>query len=111
MKEEQREQSIDLGRTLLEKESAKHDFSLPATLKAGDVQALAKDFSFDAVDDLYAAIGYGLYTPLQILGKIIPETPKVGRIQKMIDLDNERQGRCHQDQGHRRAVRQIREVL
>ena len=111
VKEEQREQSIDLGRTLLEKGLAKHDFSLPAMLKAGDVQALAKDFSFDAVDDLYAAIGYGLYTPLQILGKIIPETPKVGRIQKMIELDNEKQGRCHQDQGHRRAVRQIREVL
>jgi GTP pyrophosphokinase len=84
VKEEQREQSIEMGRTLLEKELTKHDFSLPAMLKAGDILNLAQDFSFDTVDDLFAAIGYGLYTPLQVLGKVIPETPKVGRLQKMI---------------------------
>jgi GTP pyrophosphokinase len=53
-------------------------------LKAGEVQTLAKEFSFDTIDDLLAAVGYGLYTPLQVLGKVIPEIPKVGRLQKML---------------------------
>jgi GTP pyrophosphokinase len=84
IKEEQRERSIDLGRSLLEKELTKHDFSLSKMLKTGEVQTLAKEFSFDTIDDLLAAVGYGLYTPLQVLGKIIPEIPKVGRLQKML---------------------------
>jgi GTP pyrophosphokinase len=84
IKEEQREQSIELGRSLLEKELTKHDFSLSKMLKTGEVQTLAKEFSFDTIDDLLAAVGYGLYTPLQVLGKIIPEIPKVGRLQKML---------------------------
>jgi len=84
IKEEQRERSIELGRSLLEKELTKHDFSLSKMLKTGEVQTLAKDFSFDTIDDLLAAVGYGLYTPLQVLGKVIPEIPKVGRLQKML---------------------------
>jgi GTP pyrophosphokinase len=84
IKEEQRERSIDLGRSLLEKELTKHDFSLSKMLKTGEVQTLAKEFSFDTIDDLLAAVGYGLFTPLQVLGKMIPETPKVGRLQKML---------------------------
>ncbi len=84
IKEEQRERSIELGRSLLEKELTKHDFSLSKMLKSGEVQTLAKEFSFDTIDDLLAAVGYGLYTPLQVLGKVIPEIPKVGRLQKML---------------------------
>ena len=84
IKEEQREQSIELGRSLLEKELAKHDFSLPKMLKSGEIQTLAKDFSFDAIDDLFAAVGYGLYTPLQVLGKLVPDMPKVSKLQKML---------------------------
>ena len=84
IKEEQRERSIDLGRSLMEKELAKHDLSMSKMMKTGDIQALAKDFSLETLDDLFAAVGYGLYTPLQVLGKMIPEIPKVGRLQKIL---------------------------
>ena len=84
IKEEQRERSIELGKSLIEKELAKHDFSLPQMLKSGEIQSFAKDFSFETVDDLFAAVGYGLYTPLQVLGKILPEPAKVGRLQKIL---------------------------
>ena len=111
IKEEQRERSIELGRSLLEKELTKHDFSLSKMLKSGEIQTLAKEFSFDTIDDLFAAVGYGLYTPLQVLGKVIPEIPKVGRLQKMLGSIKEEQGRRDQDQGHRRAGGQVRKVL
>jgi GTP pyrophosphokinase len=84
IKEEQREQSIELGKSLMEKELVKHDLSLPKMLKSGEIQTFAREFSFDTTDDLFASIGYGLNTPLQVLGKIVPETPKVGRLQKIL---------------------------
>jgi len=85
IKTEQREKSIELGRSLLDKELSKHDMSFSKLLKNGDFAPLAKDFSFETVDDLFAGVGYGLYTPLQVVGKIIPETEKpVGKIKTII---------------------------
>lgn len=84
IKEEQRERSIELGRTLIEKELSKHDFSLSKMLKSGELLSMAKDFSFETTDDLFAGVGYGLYTPLQVLSKVIPEQPKTGKLQKIL---------------------------
>lgn len=84
IKEEQREKSIELGKTLIERELTKNDLSFNKMVKSGELETLAKDFSFGTIDDLFAAVGYGLYTPLQVLGKIIPEPEKVGRIQKIL---------------------------
>jgi guanosine-3',5'-bis(diphosphate) 3'-pyrophosphohydrolase len=84
IKEEQRERSQELGRTLIEKELTKHDLSLSKMLKSGDMAEIGRSFSFETVEDLFAAVGYGRYTPLQILGKVIPETEKVGRLQKIL---------------------------
>jgi GTP diphosphokinase / guanosine-3',5'-bis(diphosphate) 3'-diphosphatase len=84
IKEEQRERSIELGRSLVEKELSKHDLSLSRMLKSGEMAEIGKSFSFETVDDLFAAVGYGRYTPLQILGKVIPESQKVGKLQKIL---------------------------
>jgi len=85
IKTEQREKSIELGRSLLDKELAKHSMSFSRLLKSGDLLPLAKDFSFESVDDLFASVGYGLYTPLQVLNKIIPEEEKpAGKIKTII---------------------------
>ena len=84
IKEEQRERSIELGRTLIDRELAKHGLSFPKMLKSGELQAIAKEFSFATTEDLLAGVGYGLYTPLQVLGKVIPEPEKVSKIRKII---------------------------
>lgn len=84
IKTEQREQSIELGKVLIEKELSKHDLSLSKTLKSGELLAAAKDYSFETLDDFFASIGYGLYTPLQVLGKYIPESEKQGKFKKLI---------------------------
>lgn len=84
IKEEQRGRSIELGRTLIDKELAKHGLSLSKMVKSGELQTLAKEFSFETTDDLFASVGYGLYTALQVLGKVIPEPEKVSRISKII---------------------------
>jgi len=85
IKTEQREKSIELGKNLLEKELSKHDMSFNKFLKGGSFLPIAKDLSFEAVDDLFASVGYGLYTPLQVLNKIIPESVKpAGKIKTII---------------------------
>lgn len=84
IKEEQREKSIELGKTLIERELTKNDLSFNKMVKSGELEALAKDFSFGSIDDLFGAVGYGLYTPLQVLGKIIPEPKKVGGLKKIL---------------------------
>ncbi len=85
IKTEQREKSIELGKNLLEKELSKHDMSFPRLLKSGDLLPIAKEMSFETVDDLFASVGYGLYTPLQVLNKIIPESEKpAGKIKTII---------------------------
>jgi guanosine-3',5'-bis(diphosphate) 3'-pyrophosphohydrolase len=78
IKTQQREGSIELGKTLIEKELTKHNIGLNKFLKSPELQAITKDFGFEAIDDLFAGVGYGLYTPLQVLSKVIPEEEKSG---------------------------------
>jgi len=78
IKTQQRESSIELGKTLIEKELAKHDINFNKFLKSPELQSIAKDFGFGTIDDLFASVGYGLYTPLQVLSKTIPEEAKPG---------------------------------
>jgi guanosine-3',5'-bis(diphosphate) 3'-pyrophosphohydrolase len=84
IKTEQREQSIELGKTLLDKELTKHDKSLAKLLKSGELQTISKEFSFETVEDLFASVGYGLYTPLQVLSKVIPESEKPSKLKTLI---------------------------
>jgi len=84
IKEEQRGRSIELGRALIDKELAKHGLNFSKMLKSGELETLAKEFSFATTDDLFASVGYGLYTALQVLNKVIPESEKVSKISKII---------------------------
>jgi GTP pyrophosphokinase len=76
IKTQQREGSIELGKTLIEKELTKHNIGLNKFLKSSELQTITKDFGFETNDDLFAGVGYGLYTPLQVLSKVIPEEDK-----------------------------------
>lgn len=84
IKAEQRERSVELGKTLIEKELSKHDMSFSKMLKSGELLNIGKEFSFETVEDLFASVGYGLYTPLQVLSKVIPENEKPGKLKQII---------------------------
>ncbi|HEY3276099.1 MAG TPA: bifunctional (p)ppGpp synthetase/guanosine-3',5'-bis(diphosphate) 3'-pyrophosphohydrolase [Syntrophorhabdaceae bacterium] len=84
IKTQQRERSIELGRELIEKQLAKHDLNFNKMMKSGDILGIAKDFSFETEDDLFAGVGYGLYTALTVLGKVIPETEKPSKLKSII---------------------------
>jgi len=88
---EEREKSIALGKEILEKELRKYDLQQAKLIKSGDLAKAAGEFSFQAVDDLIAAVGYGKVTANQIIGKLLPqerleqrEEQEEGRLKRLI---------------------------
>jgi GTP diphosphokinase / guanosine-3',5'-bis(diphosphate) 3'-diphosphatase len=89
---EEREKSITLGKEILEKELRKFSLQQAKLVKSGDLARVADELSFQGVDDLIAAVGYGKVTANQIIGKILPqerleqleEEQKEGRLKHFI---------------------------
>ncbi len=93
IKKEQRERSIALGREIFEKECRKFTLNFSKLVKSGEIQKVADDFGFAAVDDLLASVGYGKISCRQIIGKLVPlekleagDKKKESRIEKIIHL-------------------------
>ncbi len=66
-KRQERNENIEKGRQLLEKESRR--LGMPF----GDPQEMASAFKYDTVDDFWAALGYGGVTPQQVILRILAE--------------------------------------
>ena len=74
IKAEERKRSIELGLELLERELKRHELNL-SVLKSEDMQKVLKAFSIQALEDLYAFVGYGKLSAHQVANKLIPEKP------------------------------------
>jgi len=89
---EEREKSISLGKDILEKELRKYNLQQVKLIKSGDLVKVANEFSYQGVDDLIAAVGYGKVTANQIIGKILPqerleqlrENQEEGRLKRLV---------------------------
>src|SRR4030095_13341213 len=69
--EQQRAESIEIGRKLFEKEAARFPLSPKKLLGDGDgdMKRVAADYGYGRVDDLLAAIGYGKLVPRNVIAK------------------------------------------
>ena len=71
LKVAEREQSVALGKELLERELRKSGVSLQKLVKDGDdLKQIIQDLSFVGVDDLLAAVGHGKVSPQQVTGRL-----------------------------------------
>src|SRR5919107_1178843 len=71
--EQQRAESIDLGRKLFEKEALRFGLS-PKKLFAdsdGAMKRIANEYGYGRVDDLMAAVGYGKTVPRNVISKYL----------------------------------------
>ena len=79
-KNELKEENIRLGQTKLEDEAKKRGFNLSALLTEDSFKRISERFSFGAMDEMFAAVGYGSISVNQILFKLIDyyrkETPQ-----------------------------------
>lgn len=70
---EERARSLALAKELLEKEGRKLGINVGKAIKNSEFEAVAKDFSFRQVDDLFSAVGHGRITARQVLRKLLPK--------------------------------------
>ncbi|HMA28997.1 MAG TPA: bifunctional (p)ppGpp synthetase/guanosine-3',5'-bis(diphosphate) 3'-pyrophosphohydrolase [Thermoanaerobaculia bacterium] len=70
----EKEQSIEIGRRLLERELKKWKKSLSRLLEAKAFDPLLSDFGAGKVDDLIADVGSGKVTSRALVAKLLPET-------------------------------------
>jgi GTP pyrophosphokinase len=71
--EQQRAESIELGRKLFEKEAARFRLSPKKLLSDGDgeFKRIANEYGYGRVDDLLAAVGYGKIIPRNVIAKYL----------------------------------------
>jgi GTP pyrophosphokinase len=99
--EQQRAESIDLGRKLFEKEAARFQLSTKKLLNGSDdvFKRIAGEYGYGRVDDLLAAIGYGKLVPRNVIAKYLgPE--------KFEELDTQKESKLRS--GMRAVKRLIR---
>jgi GTP diphosphokinase / guanosine-3',5'-bis(diphosphate) 3'-diphosphatase len=71
--EQQRAESIELGRKLFEKEAVRFRLSPKKLLTDGDgeFKRIANEYGYGRVDDLLAAVGYGKIIPRNVIAKYL----------------------------------------
>jgi GTP pyrophosphokinase len=70
--EDERERSIEIGRKYLEKEARRMGIHLNR-LKEEDWARVASEYGCGKIEDLYSALGFGRYSPRQVLQNVAPE--------------------------------------
>jgi GTP pyrophosphokinase len=68
----ERQRSVEIGRKLMEKESARFDLTLKQTVEGERAPDALKEYGYSKLDDLYAAIGYGKVSPRKVLARLVP---------------------------------------
>jgi GTP pyrophosphokinase len=89
IRRQERDQSILLGKEILEKEIEQARLNVPNLMKNDQIAAAAEDMSYHTIQDLLANIGYGKISARQIVGRLKPklgyEEPKEpGLVSKMV---------------------------
>ena len=85
-----REESISLGKDILEKALFKVHVTLPNIMKSEQLSAIAKGLSFHSVEDLVAQIGLGKVSAKQVIGRLKPrlgikDENASGLVSKVVD--------------------------
>ncbi len=75
-KKEKREENIEHGKDLIEKELKKHGLTYNQLFQDKWIQIILKKYSFNSLEDLFASVGYGGITAAKIVGRLKEEYKK-----------------------------------
>ena len=76
IKTEERRESIELGREILERELKKQHLKISQVLKSEEFEKICAESSLSTPDDLMALIGYGKVSAKSIVNRLTPEEEK-----------------------------------
>jgi GTP diphosphokinase / guanosine-3',5'-bis(diphosphate) 3'-diphosphatase len=102
--EQQRAESIEIGRRLLDKEASRFQLSVKKLLSEndGDFKRITNEYGFGRVEDLLAAIGYGKLVPRNVIAKYLgPE--------KFDELDQKKESKLRT--GVREGVQAVKRLI
>ena len=69
----ERVKAVEIGQKYLEKEARRMSVSL-SRIPREQVESVAAEYGCSKIEDLYAALGYGKFSPRQVLQKLAPES-------------------------------------
>ncbi|UAL46295.1 bifunctional (p)ppGpp synthetase/guanosine-3',5'-bis(diphosphate) 3'-pyrophosphohydrolase [Sutcliffiella horikoshii] len=69
-KKQRREENVEKGRDLVEKEIKGMDFDLKEILNTENITRVSEKFNFMTADDMFAAVGYNGITALQVANRL-----------------------------------------
>ncbi len=72
-KKESRAENITSGKDLLEREIQRNGFTTSQLLLAKSIEGILRKYSYSNLDDIYAAIGYGVLTAGKVFGRLRDE--------------------------------------
>jgi len=73
IKKEERERSLKIGEELLDRELRRMGTTLKKVKKTEAMEKASSVFGFHKVEDLIATVGFGKYSPRQVLSRLFPE--------------------------------------
>ncbi len=68
----EREKAVEIGQKYLEKEARRLGVTM-SRITAKELDKVASEYGYSKAEDLYAALGYGKYSPRQVLQKAAPD--------------------------------------
>jgi len=69
----ERVKAIEIGEKYLEKEARRLGVAL-SRITSAQLEAVATEYGYPKIEDLHAALGYGKYSPRQVLHRLVPES-------------------------------------
>ena len=75
------------GREMLEKEAKRRGTTLSELCKPGNYETLLKGYSVSELEDIYGAVGYGVYTSSLIISKLLEELQKKNKTEITIQTE------------------------
>lgn len=84
-KKEKREENISRGKEMVEKELKKQVLSSNQLFKPEWIEIILKKYTFNTLDDLYAAIGYGGLTAKKVISRLKEEYRKTIKTEELAE--------------------------
>ncbi|MBM4762402.1 bifunctional (p)ppGpp synthetase/guanosine-3',5'-bis(diphosphate) 3'-pyrophosphohydrolase [Bacillus sp. B15-48] len=75
-KKQRKDENVDKGKELVEKEIRTMDFDLKEILTPENIKRVAEKFNFSSEEDMYAAVGYNGVTALQVANRLTEKLRK-----------------------------------
>ena len=75
-KKERREENIEKGREMLEREAKRRGYTLSQLIRNEWIEGIFKKYGFTSMDDLYSALGYGGISTGPVLTRLTDEYKK-----------------------------------